>query len=111
MKEIDLKNHCTRQGKRVAKVFTGRDRGNSVREASKIDELYKESGEINVIIPPGTFSITPSFLEELFGNIVRQHGVDIFRNTVHIDPNGYKIETPLEEALERIMQDKTALQR
>ncbi len=111
MKTIDLKDHCTRIGNRIAKVFTGRDRGESVRNNSKIDELYRESGEIKVIIPPGTFSITPSFLEELFTNIVKEYGIEKFRETVHIEPNGYNIEVPLEEALDRILQDKNALQK
>ena len=60
---------------------------------------------------PGTFSITPSFLEELFTNIVKEYGIEKFRETVHIEPNGYNIEVPLEEALDRILQDKNALQR
>lgn len=111
MNTIDLKDHCTRIGGKVAKVFTGRDRGKTVREESKIDELYRNGGEIKVIIPPGTFSITPSFLEELFTNIVKEYGIEQFRETVHIEPNGYNIEVPLEEALVRILQDKNALQK
>ena len=111
MKTIDLKDHCTRIGGRVAKVFTGRDRGKTVREQSKIDELYREGQEIKIIIPPGTFSITPSFLEELFTNLVNEYGIEKFRETVHIEPNGYNIDVPLEEALDRILQDKNALQK
>ena len=57
------------------------------------------------------FSITPSFLEEFFTNIVKEYGIEKFRETVHIEPNGYNIEVPLEEALDRILQDKTALQK
>lgn len=111
MKTIDLKDHCTRIRGKIAKVFTGRDRGKTVREQSKIDELYKEEGEIKVIIPLGTFSITPSFLEELFTNIVKEYGIERFRETVHIEANGYNIDVPLEEALDRIIQDKNALQK
>lgn len=111
MNTIDLKDYCTRIGSKVAKVFTGRDRGESVREQSKIDDLYHRDGEIKIIIPKGTFSITPSFLEEFFTNIVKEYGIEKFRATVHIEPNGYNIEIPLEEALDRILQDKTALQK
>ena len=111
MKTIDLKDHCTRIKGKIAKVFTGRDRGKTVRENSKIDELYRQEGEIKVIIPQGTFSITPSFLEELFTNIVTKEGAEKFRETVHIEPNGYNIEVPLEEALDRIMQNKNALSK
>ncbi len=111
MNTIDLKDYCTRIGGKVAKVFTGRDRGKTVREQSKIDEVYQQRGEIKIIIPPGTFSITPSFLEEFFTNLVKKNGIEKFRKTVHIEANGYNIEVPLEEALDRILQDKSALQK
>lgn len=111
MKTIDLKDYCTRIGGRIAKVFTGRDRGKTVRERSKIDELYRSEGEITVVIPVGTFSITPSFLEELFTNIVKEVGIERFRETVTIVANGYNIDVPLDEALDRIMQDKNALSK
>lgn len=111
MRTIDLKDHCTRIRGKLAKVFTGRDRGETVRKQSKLDEIYHKDGEITIIIPQGTFSITPSFLEELFTNIVKENGIEKFRETVHIEPNGYNIEVPLEEAIERIMQDKNALQK
>lgn len=109
MEQIDLNKYCTRRGGRVAKIFTGRDRGRSVREESQIDEIYKQEGEIKVIIPKGTFSITPSFLEEFFNNIVKEVGISRFRETVHFESNGYKIEVALNEALDRILQETNAL--
>ncbi len=109
MNTIDLKNYSTRIGGKIAQVYTGRDRGKSVREQSQIDKKYIEEGEITIIIPPGTFSITPSFLEEFFTNIVKLVGIAKFRQTVHIEPNGYNIEIPLEEALDRILQNSNAL--
>ena len=42
---------------------------------------------------------------------MKEYGIEKFRETVHIEPNGYNIEVPLEEALDRILQDKTALQK
>lgn len=108
---IYLEDFCTRIGNRVAKVFTGRDRGKEVRENSQIDVQYDTYHTVIVDIPQDTFSITPSFLEEFFVNIVIKYGVDVFRDTVIVNANGYEIEAPLEEAIDRIVQRKTALQR
>lgn len=98
-------------GKVKSKVFTGRDRGEEVRKASNIDEIYKQYGTVKVIIPSDIFSITPSFLEEFFYNIVTNFGLDEFRKNVIIEPNGYKIEIPLEEGIQRILQRKTAIDK
>lgn len=108
---ICLEDFCTRIGNRVAKVFTGRDRGIEVREKSNIDVLYDTHHSITVEIPQGTFSITPSFLEEYFVNIVIKYGVAAFRDTVKVVANGYEIAAPLEEAIDRIVQRKNALQK
>lgn len=107
---IYLDDFCTRIGNKTSKVFTGRDRGVEVRDLSNIDEIYKQYKSLIINIPEGTFSITPSFLEEFFVNIVLTYGLDDFRNNVKIINNGYQIEAPLEEAIDRIVQKKNALQ-
>lgn len=109
--KIFLEDFCTRLGNKAAKVFTGRDRGEEVRLASNIDAIFKQYHHIEIDIPQGTFSITPSFLEEFFVNIVSDYGLDDFRENVSINSNGYQIDTPLEEAIERIMQRNNALQK
>lgn len=108
---IYLEDFCTRIGNRTAKVFTGRDRGEVVRTESHIDEIYSKERKIKIDIPAGTFSITPSFLEEFFVNIVLSYGIDEFRTNVIIIPNGYNIDIPMEEAINRIIQRKTALSK
>lgn len=108
---IYLEDFCTRIGNRVSKVFTGRDRGTEVRESSQIDLQYDTYHTLIIEIPQGTFSITPSFLEEFFVNIVIKYGVETFRDTVTVNANGYEIDAPLEEAIDRIVQRKTALQK
>ena len=57
---IDLENHRTKG----SKVFTGRERGISVRENTKIDVLVSENKQVEIIIPTDIMSINPSFLEE-----------------------------------------------
>lgn len=108
---INLESYCIHLSNKVSKVFTGRDRGEEVREKSKIDEIYDKYKNITIIIPKGTFSITPSFLEEFFVNIVKKYGTEEFRKNIHIVDNGYVITAQLDEAIDRILQRKTALDK
>ena len=63
-----------------AKVFTGRDRGQEVREKSRIDELEKNNDEVIIEIPADIYSINPSFFEELFFNVVTKLKKEAFLN-------------------------------
>lgn len=93
-----------------SRVFTGRDRGIEVREASKIDFLEKESDEITIIIPDDIGSINPSFLEEFLLNVVVKLQPDKFFKKFSFQNNGrYKITNDLQEAVERILREETAL--
>lgn len=95
---------------RGAKVFTGRDRGKSVREASKIDELEEAYSEINIIIPDNLYSINPSFFEELFLNVVLKLGREKFLEKFKFTSLGnYAYSKPLNEAIDRILRNKTAI--
>ena len=58
---IDLEKYRTKG----SKVFTGRERGQSIRTNSKIDELVDANDLVNIQIPTDVMSINPSFLEEL----------------------------------------------
>jgi hypothetical protein len=54
---IDLEKFRTKN----AKIFTCRDRVQSVRKQSRIDEKEVENSNITVIIPDNLCSINPSF--------------------------------------------------
>lgn len=109
MNKIELGNYRTMSGNTRSRVFTGRDRGENVRTASRIDELFSPEDMLEIVIPDDTFSITPSFLEEFLQNIVIRYGKETTRN--HLCFKGrYKIETAFEEAMDRILQTKTALE-
>jgi len=87
-------------------VFTGRLKGEDVRVRSKVDELEANSQLITVIIPETIFSINPSFLEELFKNVVKKLGRDKFLHKFNFISNGrYKIKMDINEAIERILED------
>lgn len=109
MKQIELDKYRTVVGKTKSRVFTGRDRGATVRDKSKIDDLFSDKEQLKVIIPDDIFSITPSFLEELFKNIVLKYGKDITLQNI-IFEGKYKIKTAFDEAIDRILQQKTGLE-
>lgn len=93
-----------------AKIFTGRDRGEQVRDKCGIDEMEKSNSEVIVVIPSGLFSINPSFFEELFVNVVTKLGKDKFYEKFKFENEGsYGYEKPLNEAVERILRENTAL--
>ncbi len=103
---IDLQNFRT-PGSRV---FTGRDRGIEVRNTSRIDQKEIESEEIVVKIPNDIGSINPSFLEEFLYNVVTKLQPSAFFAKFTFENNGrYKIDNDLQEAVERILREETAL--
>lgn len=107
---INLEDYRVKQGDNISKVFTGRDRGKSVREKSKIDLIEQESDSVNIIIPDNIYSINPSFFEELFINVVQKLGKDAFLEKFKFSSLGdYDYEKPLNEAIDRILRSKTAL--
>lgn len=94
----------------ISKVFTGRDRGKKVRIESKIDNIEKEFESVEIIIPENIYSINPSFFEELFVNVVTKLGKDEFLEKFKFTSLGeYNYEKPLNEAIDRILRSKTAL--
>lgn len=93
-----------------AKVFTGRDRGAQVRKDSKLDEIEPKSDKVNFIIPDNVYSINPSFFEELFENVVTKLGKDGFYAKFNFVSEGeYHFEKSLNEAIDRLLRKKTAL--
>jgi hypothetical protein len=93
-----------------SKVFTGRDRGIEVREKSKIDELEPTNDEIEIVIPDDIRSINPSFLEEFLNRVVTKLKEENFYKKFKFVSNGrYKIESDLNEAVDRILREENAL--
>jgi len=103
---IDLEKFRTKG----SRVFTGRDRGIEVRNASRIDQLETEVDFISIIIPTDIGSINPSFLEEFLFNVVNKLKADGFNKKISFQNEGrYKILSDLNEAIERILREETAL--
>lgn len=107
---INLEDYRVRSGSVVSKVFTGRDRGLYVRENCKIDEIEAKYDSVQIIIPDGIRSINPSFFEELFKNVVLKLGEEKFLvKFIFISKGSYNYKRPLNEAIQRILRDNTAL--
>ena len=47
---INLEDFRAKDGHKISKVFTGRDRGLYVREQSKIDEIEQSYDEVKIFI-------------------------------------------------------------
>ena len=93
-----------------SKVFTGRDRGEFIRKKSNLDKIENEHASVNIIIPDDIYSINPSFFEELFVNVVQKLGKEEFmKKFVFTSEGDYNYQKPLQEAIERILRKKTAL--
>lgn len=93
-----------------SKVFTGRDRGEMVRKASKIDEYEETYDKIIIEIPSDIYSINPSFFEELFFNVVSKLKKEAFLAKFTLKANGeYDFQNELMEAIDRILNDTTAI--
>lgn len=107
---INLEDFRVRDGQRVSKVFTGRDRGKYVRENSKIDEIEMKYTTINIVIPDNVYSINPSFFEEFLVNVVMKLGKEGFLRKFNFSSEGdYEFDIPLNQAISRILKNQTAL--
>lgn len=109
---IDLENFRSEDNVKhiKSKVFTGRDRGVDVRKKSKIDELEKDYDDIVIRIPADIYSINPSFFEELFFNVVQKLKKEGFVKKFKIQSLGeYNFQNELLEAVDRILNDTTAI--
>lgn len=95
-----------------ARIFTGRDRGEEVREKSNLNECYNNNDTIIIIIPSDTITINPSFLEEFFKDVVLKFGSEVFLKKSKFQNMGeYKIEPNLATAIERILRKNSGLNR
>lgn len=93
-----------------SRIFTGRDRGASIRRQSNLDNIESENDTVFIVIPDNIYSINPSFFEELFVNVVKKLGKKSFLEKFKFSSEGdYQYEKPLIEAIDRILRENTAL--
>ena len=107
---IDLEKYRSIQGQRKSRVFTGRDRGKYVRTKSDFDKIFQNSKKVLLRIPEDIFSITPSFLEELFLNMAKKYSKEEILEKIDLSGNKYDLFEALSEAIDRIKQDVNGLE-
>ena len=81
-------------------VYTGRSRGEQLREVLHLDEADRDGRTVKVTIPAGTFTISSSFFLGLFGpSVMRAGSTKAFFDR-------YQIESPdyLKEAMDSYVQ-------
>lgn len=67
-------------------VYTGRARGQLLREELKLDELDAKQVDVDVAIPDSTYTISSSFFLGLFGpSVIRAGSKDAFYKRYRFD--------------------------
>src|ERR1700741_4832029 len=65
-------------------VYTGRERGESLRKHLELDKKDQEGIDVDVVIPNDTYTVTSSFFLGLFGpSVVRAGSKDEFFKRFH----------------------------
>lgn len=102
MHTLDLNEHREKYDDGSYKrVFTSFKHGERIRDSLNFDFL--ESNSYNtIIIPPKTYSITPSFFEGLFGESIEKLGRDKFMEKFKFVSPDYDYEKNLNECISRI---------
>lgn len=103
MNQIELDNSMNGADNTRSRVLTGKRNGEEVRIKSRIDELFSGIEPLTVVVPDDVFSVTPSFLEEMFKNVVLKYGRNAVLENVKFKGK-YRIQSALDEAVNRIMQ-------
>lgn len=103
MPDIDLdqyRSHGTH-------VFSGRERGEAVREAAELDQLDSEEEPVSIVIPNDTFSVTSSFFLGMFGDSIRRLGEEQFREHYRFD--GPIMDAVVEDGIAEALREEAAL--
>lgn len=88
------------------KVYTGRDKGEEIRESICLDKIFGVNTNITFVIPEGIYSINPSFFEALFVNVINKYNKKAFDERVNFISEGdYNYIKPLSEAIGRILRE------
>jgi hypothetical protein len=65
-------------------VYTGRERGEKIRQVLRLDEIDARGDSVDVEIPESTYTVSSSFFLGLFGpSIVRAGSKEVFYGRYH----------------------------
>lgn len=91
------------------RVYAGRDRGEAVRKAARLDELDTAEGPVIVVIPADVFSVNSSFFLGMFGPSIRLLGEERFRH--HYRFEGADLELLVEDSIRQATRTSSPLPR
>ncbi len=91
-------------------VFSGRPRGQKIRQELEIDKIDTKPTPVKVIIPNEIIGLNPSFFLGLFGPSVRKFGADKFRIKYPFTCNSAVI-TDIEEGITQALKESNPLQK
>lgn len=87
-------------------VYTGRARGEQLRQILQIDKLDTTESTIEVVIPESTYSISSSFFLGLFGpSIIKSGSKEAFFNHYHFLTSDF-LKSIIDAHALRALQDK-----
>lgn len=92
-----------------SRIFSGRDRGEVVRAAVKLDNLDKTATEVSVLVPLDVMSVNSSFFLGMFGESIRELGEEGFRKKYHF--GGKNIESTIDDAIAEELRRVSPLRR
>jgi hypothetical protein len=76
-----MTTHTIDLGRFEGPVYTGRDRGERVRDELGLDSVDSASDDVVVKVPEGTYTISSSFFLGLFGpSVIRAGSQEAFRS-------------------------------
>jgi GTP-dependent phosphoenolpyruvate carboxykinase len=92
-------------------VFTGRPRGEALRQKLKVEEFDATDTHVEVKIPDSTYSISSSFILGLFGkSVVRAGSKQAFYKKYHFTSNSL-FQGIVDSCVTRALQEKNILAR
>jgi hypothetical protein len=90
-------------------VFTGRNRGETLREALHVELLDASDAQVEVKIPDSTYSISSSFVLGLFGkSVVKAGSKQAFYEKYHFTSNSM-FRGIVDSCVTRALQEKSIL--
>jgi len=88
-------------------VYTGRDRGERLREKFQMDEIDNSDAVVKIIIPENTYSISSSFFLGLFGpSIVKCKTREAFLEKYQFDTTKFLMGV-VDQHIARALQERS----
>lgn len=82
------------------RIFTNRDNGIRARKELKLEELEREEGCIEVLLPNELWSINPSFFGGMFESSIKEFKQEFWKKYVFLYVNRDELSDELKDSIE-----------